>query len=345
MSANRLRSRLAAEPRPDAAGPPEPRAVTIPPMKGTATVFAPATVANVAVGFDVLGFAIQGPGDTVSVTFRPGAGTIAVSMQLGNPAIAVPVDPDSNTAAVAAASMAREAGLSGSLEIVLVKGIPLGSGLGGSAASAVGAVVALNALLPDPLPPERLLVHALEGERAASGAAHADNAAPCLWGGFTAVLPGDPVEVIPVPVPDGLHAVLVHPHLRLDTREARSILSPTLPLASHVRQGGHLAGVLAACFRNDPALLARHLRDVVVEPQRARLVPGFDRVKEAALEAGALGASLSGSGPSVFAWTRSETEAKRVREAMTAAFGGAGLESDAWISPVGAPGARRTEDP
>jgi len=324
----------------------------MPLMRDTATVFAPATVANVAVGFDVLGFAVAGPGDTVTVTVdrmqradasNP-APAAALSVHLRNPAIPVPTDPRANTASVAVASLIAEAGVSGAFEIVLEKGIPLGSGLGGSAASAVGAVVAVNALLPDPLPPERLLRHALEGERAASGAPHADNAAPCLFGGFTAVLPGDPPEVVPLPVPATLRCVLVHPHLRLDTCRARGVLSPTLSLADHVRQSGHLAGVLAACFRGDPGSLGRHLKDVIVEPQRAALVPGFDRVQAAALEAGALGVSLSGSGPSVFAWTDGDAPAERVREAMTAAFAGAGLETDAWISPVGAPGAR-LEDP
>jgi homoserine kinase len=308
-------------------------------MSPSATVFAPATVANVAVGFDLLGFALSGVGDTVTVSRRePGEGD-PITLSVGASEIVVPSEPGRNTAAVALEALRRDLGLADRFHIELRKGIPLGSGMGGSAASAVGAVVAANALLASSLPRERLLGYAIEGERSASGAAHPDNAAPCLYGGLTLTLTRPRLEVLSIPVPGSIHCILVHPHMELETRRAREVLSPTLALATHVEQSGHLAGFLAACFRGNTALIGRHLRDVVIEPQRASLVPGFEQVQRAAREAGALGCSLSGSGPSLFAWAEGPQIIGEVRIAMQQAFENEGLASDTWISPVDAPGA------
>ncbi len=315
-----------------------------------AAAFAPATVANVAVGFDLLGFALAAPGDRVAVTRLEGPAPVAVSAVTaadtvtGAEADAVPLQPDANTAAVALTAMIEGLGLPFGFSVAVEKGIPLGSGLGGSAASAVGAVVAAAALLDPVPPPERLLPFALAGEAAASGAPHPDNAAPCLFGGLVLALPGDPPRAVRVPVPAGLVCVTARPHRRLDTREARAALAETVPLAGHVAQSGRLARLLAACYTGDFDLLRGALEDVLIEPQRAALVPGFDRAQRAALEAGAIGCSLSGSGPSVFAWTEGPDAARRVEAALRGAFAASGSEVSTWTGPVGAPGAR-VEDP
>ena len=339
-----------------------------------ATAFAPATVANVAVGFDVLGFALEGIGDAVTVTRTPwaGAGPAVRVESVEGDAIApgsVPLDPDRNTSAVALAAMVDSLGLRHGFSVAIRKGIPLSSGMGGSAASAVGAVVAANALLDTALSRDRLLAFALAGEAAASGAPHADNVVPCLYGGLTAVVPGaaagsagpavgsvlpftgaapgagdgSALRVVPLPVPPGVSAVVVRPHLELDTRRARAALAETVPLERFVEQSALLAGFVAACFSGDLGLVACTLRDVVVEPQRAALVPGFPETRDAALAAGALGCSLSGSGPSVFAWVASAAAAEAVKSAVRSAFAARGIESDAWVSAVGAPGARVVE--
>lgn len=301
-----------------------------------AVAFAPATVANVAVGFDVLGFAVEGIGDTVTVTEEGGSGrSVRVEGVEGAP---VPVDPERNTASVAVRAYLEARGLDGAYAVRVEKGIPLSAGMGGSAASAVGAVVAVNALQESPLPREGLLPYALRGETAASGAPHADNAAPCLFGGLTAVF-GDPPEVLEVPVPPGLLCVLVHPDVLVDTRTARAGLAKDVPLAAHVRQSGRLAASLVACFRGDLTLLGRALRDELIEPQRAPLIPGFAGVRRAALEAGAIACSISGSGPTLFALAAGRGEAERARDAMRSAFRAHGTAAEGWISAAGGPGA------
>jgi homoserine kinase len=212
--------------------------------------------------------------------------------------------------------------------------------MGGSAASAVAAIVAANAFLKTPLPPEKQLHYALLGEAVASGAAHADNAAPCLLGGLILTLVSEPLEYVSLPVPRGILCVLVHPHLRVDTKTARGILRREISLSEHVSQSARLAGFIAACYRDDLSLLKRSLTDLIIEPQRAKLVPGFAEAKAEALQAGALGCSLSGSGPSVFAWTDSAKSADRIAGAMVVAFEKAGHSADRWISPVSPSGAR-----
>ena len=224
--------------------------------------------------------------------------------------------------------------------ISLKKGIPISSGMGGSAASAVGAVVAANALLDQPLPTDRLLGYALAGEAAIAGTPHGDNVAPCLFGGFTAALPGLPPTAIPIPVPESILAVVVRPHLRLDTKAARGILRPTLSLAAHVEQSGHLAGFIAACFLDDLDLLQRSMKDLVIEPQRMRSLPWVPRARHAATAAGALACSIAGSGPSLFAWVSSQQTAQAVRHALQDCFRAQGLDTDSWISPIAKRGAR-----
>jgi homoserine kinase len=310
----------------------------------SARAFAPATVSNVAVGFDILGFAFDAAGDEVRVAATEAEGVRVVSIEdmTGTlPAGAIPTEASRNTATVGLLKLVEEVRPGFGFEVEIRKGIALGSGMGGSAASAVAALVAANSLLEHPLPKESLLPYALAAESVASGAAHPDNAAPSLFGGLTLIVSTDPVRCVRLPVPEGLLAVLVHPHVRVDTRDARAVLRREVPLRDHVRQTANLGGFVAGCFTNDLELIRASLDDVIIEPQRAALIPGFARVKAAALATGALGASISGSGPSVFALVDSDEAAGRVRQAMVDAFKASGVgEVDAWASHVGEEGAR-----
>lgn len=296
-------------------------------------VFAPATVANVVVGFDVLGFALEGVGDTITCERRDQPGlTLATNG-------GVPSDPARNTAGVAAQAMIDALHLTQGFHLTVSKGIPVSAGMGGSAASAVGAVVALNALLEQPLGPEGIFPFALAGEAAASGAPHADNVAPCLYGGLTAAVPTELPRVVQVPPPAGLTCVLVYPHIEIETRAARAALARSVPLGMHVRQSGRLAGFLAGCYRNNPELVRESLVDELIEPQRAKLIPGFVNAQRAALDAGAWCCSISGSGPSVFAWCPGET-AGAVTNALTTVFATHDVTHSVWLSRLGARGAR-----
>ncbi len=301
-----------------------------------ATAFAPASLGNVAVGFDVLGHSLEGPGDRVTVrrVEAPGVRVLAIR---GTTA-ALPLEAEANTAGRALLSVLRRAGAGHGFEVEIDKGIALGSGMGGSAASAVGAVVAANALLDAPLTQGEQYQAAMDGEAAAAGSRHGDNVGPMLLGGLViAPTEGAPVRV---PVPPWLHVALVHPHFVLETRKARAALAGAYELHDFVVQSEGLSLVLAGCYTADAALLRRGLRDVLVEPRRAGLIPGFARVKQAALDCGALGASISGAGPSVFGWYESREAATRAAEAMAAAFAEAGLAADQLVSPVDGPAAR-----
>lgn len=303
----------------------------------TATCFAPATVANVAVGFDVLGFSFDALGDVVSVTRAENTTRDARIVLDGvDGSVAVPADPRRNTATVALRAMAEALGLTGEYRVRLRKGIPLAGGMGGSAASAVGAVVALGALLDEPPPHARLLEWALAGEEAASGARHADNAAACLRGGLVAVVGSEPIGL---PVPAGLGCIVLRPHLELETRAQRAMLRRDVPLALHVQQSARLLGFVTACFQSDLGLLGRSARDDLIEPQRAASIPGFADAREAAREAGALVCSISGSGPSLFAWARLADRA-RVGGAMQGVFTRHGIGCDTWTSDLPGQGAR-----
>lgn len=301
--------------------------------------FAPASVGNVAAGFDVLGLALDGPGDRCCAT-RVDGSEVRIRRISGLPA-ALPVVAARNTAGRAAQELLWDRGADFTVELELHKGIPVGSGMGGSAASAVAAVVAVNQLFDDPLPHGALLHYALEGEALASGTtAHADNVAASLFGGLTlAQHDNQGWHVGMLPVPNGLRCVLVHPHLEVRTASSRGLLATQVPMQKLVEQISVTAGFVAACHSGDLALLRRCLRDPVVEAQRAHLVTGFADVKRSALDNGAIGCSLSGSGPSVFAWT-DIADATAVATAMQAAFASHGVAADAWISSLQAPGAR-----
>jgi homoserine kinase len=248
----------------------------------------------------------------------------------------LPLEAERNTAGSALLALRSRLGLIHGFSLRIEKGIPLGSGMGGSAASCVAALVAANAVLERPAPLEVVYQCALTGESAASGAPHGDNVGPMLLGGLVLATHD---RLVPIPVPEGLTCVLVHPHRILETRTARAVLQVPFELPRFVEQSANLALVLAGCYRGDLDDIRAGLRDVLVEPLRAPLVDGFAPVKAAALEQGALGASLSGGGPSIFAWCTRD-RAERIALAMEQAFRAASIDCDVWISPVAAPAAR-----
>lgn len=302
-----------------------------------ARAFAPAGVGNVAVGFDLLGHALDVPGlgDTVHVrcVATPGVRITSIS---GLP-ITVPLVAEQNTAGRALLSLCAALNVKHGLEVSIQKGIPLGSGLGGSAASAVAAVLAGNAALGAPFALEQLYEFALDGECAASGARHGDNVGAQLLGGLVL---SNSRRCFALPVPPGLIALVVHPDFVLETRTARAALSAPYPLSEFVAQNERLAGFLCALYRADLVLLRESLSDVLVEPRRAPLIPRFAEVKAAALSHDALGASISGAGPSVFAWFTSRSQALAAAAAMVGEFAAGGLSAQAYLAPVAGQGAR-----
>ena len=311
-------------------------------MSDAVTAFAPASIGNVGVGFDMLGLALAGGvGDRV-IASRSEAPGIAVAEVRGLDGEIHPylsTDPKENTASIAAQALWDAAGAPGGASLKVHKGVPLQSGMGSSAASAVAAVVAVNALLDEPLAQQKLLPYAIEGEKYASGGLHADNVAPSLLGGLvlcpTVLLP----DVVRLPTPAGVSVVLLHPELHVNTAHARRGLARGYSMEQWLQQQGYLAGFIAACMAGDVDLIGRTLRDVVIEPQRAAAVPCFDAVKAAAMRTGALGCSLSGSGPSIFAFCE-ERRALNLASAMEQACRALGIECQSWVSPLDAEGAR-----
>jgi homoserine kinase len=302
-----------------------------------ATAFAPASVGNVAIGFDILGFSVDAIGDRVTArrSAAPGVTIKAIRGVVQD----LPLEAAKNTAGRAVIALHEAQPLDFGIELEIDKGIPLASGLGGSAASAVAAVVAANALLTQPRTQLELLRYAMQGEAVASGSMHVDNIAPSLYGGLVLTVGIDHPRVKQIPVPASIRAVLVHPHMFLSTRQARAILKGSVEMADFVWQTANLAGFISGCYTNDLDMLRECFEDVVIERQRAALIPGFGEVRRAALTAQAIGCSISGAGPTVFAWCLQE-HASAVREAMVREFSNHGLQSDHWIIAVEPAGAR-----
>ena len=302
-----------------------------------ATAFAPASVGNVAIGFDILGFAVDALGDRVTVSRRKEPGVVITRVR--GIAGELPKEPEKNTAGRALIALYETLKPDFGFEMEIEKGIPLGSGLGGSAASAVGAVVAANALLPQPCTRLELLKFAMQGEAVASGSLHVDNIAPSLFGGLVLTVGIDHPRVKQIPVPADVRAVIVHPHMFLSTKQARAILRRTVDLSDFVWQTANLAGFISGCYTNDLDMIRASLEDVVIEPQRQALIPGFSGVRQAAIEAGALGCSISGAGPTMFAWS-SAANANKVLQAMRGEFGKQSIQMDEWIVEIESAGAR-----
>lgn len=307
-------------------------------MKAGIKVFAPATVANVAVGFDILGFALEKPGDEIIARFSdtPGLRITKITGASGK----LPLDIQKNTAGFAALKLLEHLGEEKrGIELEIHKKMPFGSGLGSSAASAAGGVMAINELLHRPLEKRDLLPFAVLGEQVADGAYHADNVAPSLIGGMILIRSNETLDVHRLPVPEGIHATVIYPHVEILTKDARSVLSDTVSLKQCIYQNGNMAGLLVGLYQSDFGLIGRSLNDVVIEPQRARLIPHFYEVKEAALSAGALGCSISGAGPSIFALSVNSLIAEEIGIAMKRIFDNAGIGNDLFVSPINQEGA------
>jgi homoserine kinase len=295
--------------------------------------FASASIGNVAVGYDALGCVFPATGDRVRVrrTSTPDVRIDAITGVVTD----LPRDPVQNTATKGLLQLIADRDLSFGFALTIEKGIPLGSGMGGSAASAVAAIRAASTLLETPLTQDEMFGYALQGEAVASGALHGDNVAPCLYGGLVLTRALDPPDIVRIPVPSGIRCVLVRPHMEIETRAARRVVPEVVPLPDTVQHAANLASFVAACFQDDLDLLHRSFEDVLVEPHRAHLIPGFRAVQQAACAAGALGCSIAGAGPSLFAWCQGAETAARVQRAMVAAFSDVGMDTDAWIAELG----------
>lgn len=298
-------------------------------------VFAPATVANVAVGFDILGFAIDRPGDLIIARLNPDRKGLRITKITGTGDKVLPMEVEQNTAGVAALRLLEHLGRTEvGIDLEVHKQMPFGSGLGSSAASAAGAVVAVNELLGAPLNRESLLYFSVLGEQVADGSFHADNVAPSLVGGITLIRSNESLDIHQLPVPKNLQVAVVHPDIEILTRDARAVLSDQVALSIAIKQMGSLASFITALYTNDLPLLGRSLNDYIVEPQRKQLIKGFDAVKAAAMQRGALGCSISGAGPSVFALCDSGYLAQAAGQAMQDAFTAHGVTSQLYVSPI-----------
>ena len=319
-------------------------------MTARVRVHAPATLSNLGPGFDVLGLAIEQPGDYVEAEWSdtPGVEIVEVRGDTGR----LTTDPTRNVVGIAAtaALVAFDARKTDSrppgVRLWLDKRMPLASGLGSSAASSVGGVLAVSELLGGVFDRNELITCALEGERAVSGGVHADNVAPCVVGGIVLIRSYTPMELLSLPVPEALRVAVVHPHVSVVTAEARRLVAERpFAIAQVVANLGQLGALVTALHRGDLELFGRAISDDLVEPLRAPLVPGFADVKQTALEAGALGCSLSGSGPSVFAFASSDDQAVDLATCMAARFREvAGLESDTYVGRVNTRGAHRVDE-
>ena len=299
-------------------------------------VFAPATIGNLAVGFDILGLAIDGPGDEIVIkpTSESGVSISSITGDGGK----LPRDAR-NTALFAAREVLKASGMSTGAELDIIKKMPFGSGMGSSAASAVAGALAMNEFLDRPFKREELLPFSIAGEQQADGALHADNVAPSLLGGIVLIRSLSPIEVVRLPVPRGLMVLLVHPQIQILTKESRAALSDQISLNAHVVQSAHLASFVSALYKSDFDLLSRSLNDFIVEPQRAKLIPRFYDMKQAAMDLGALGFSISGAGPSVFALCNNSLVAEKISERLIAILAEEKIEARSYISAVNQEGA------
>ena len=302
-------------------------------------VFAPATVANMVCGFDVLGFALDEPGDEVVIrrVKKPGVSLASITGDGGK----LPREAARNTVSAGVVAFLEHIGRTDvGVEIELHKRMPIGSGLGSSAASTVGGLFAINALLGNPLPRRALLPFAMQGEELACGHGHADNVAPALLGGITLIRGYDPLDVVALPAPPGLHASVVFPHVDVPTRDARQMIRAKVALKDAVTQWGNIAGLVAGLFTDDHALIGRSMHDVLIEPTRAILIPEFHEMRRLAMAAGAIGFGISGSGPSVFAFAHDAENAAAITSTIQAHLTEQGIGSNGYVSRINRKGPR-----
>jgi homoserine kinase len=302
-------------------------------------IFAPATIANVSCGFDVLGLALDTVGDFMTIRKIKKKGVFITKINGQN----LPLETHKNVAGVAALALLAETNSQVGFEIEIDKQIKPGSGIGSSAASAAGAVWAINELLGKPFNLKDLVRFAMEGERLATGVAHADNVAPALFGGFTLVRSYHPLDIVNVHTPSQLYATVIHPQIEVKTSDAREILKTSILLKDAIKQWGNVGGLICGLYSEDYNLIGRSLEDFIVEPIRSILIPAFDAVKQNAIKSGALGCGISGSGPSIFALSKGENTAKIVAESMKNTYEGVGIEYDIHISKINKQGIKILE--
>ena len=296
-------------------------------------VFAPATVANVVCGFDVLGFAVNEPGDEVimRVTNKPGLTISKITGDNGR----LPLDPKKNTVSVSVQHYLESIGRTDiGLDIELHKKMPIGSGLGSSSASTVAGLFAAKALLGDETDAVKLLPFAMKGEEMACGHGHADNVAPALLGGFILIRSYEPLDIVRLPHPKGLYCAIVFPDVDVPTREARQIIRNKILMKDAVTQWGNIAGLVSGLFMSDIDLIGRSMKDILVEPVRSMLIPDFYKMREMAMELGAVSFGISGSGPSVFAFTRDEETARRITQKLQQHLTGIQINSNSYVSEI-----------
>ena len=304
-------------------------------MSSTIKVFAPATVANVGPGFDILGLALEGIGDEIEMSLSD-VGGIEIRM----PGSDLPTDPNANVAGVAVQALLDELGSSQGIRMTIHKKVLPGSGLGSSASSAAGAVFAANELLNSPFSKQELVQFAMVGEAASSGKAHADNVAPSLLGGFTLIRSYEPLDVVNLSYPSDLTVVVVHPQIEVKTSDSKKILKKDISMETAIAQWGNVAGLVSGLATSDYGLIGRSLQDVIVEPVRSMLIPGFDQLKQAAADKGALGCSISGSGPSVFALCNDPVSANKVGSVFRKIYQDLDIEHYVHVSKINEEGAK-----
>ena len=302
-------------------------------------IFCPATIANISCGFDVLGVALDTIGDEMVVRKTQEKG-IRITKLEGQQ---LPMETHLNVAGVAGLALLAVSDYDGGFDIEIYKKIKAGSGIGSSAASSTGAVWAMNELLGKPFSTLELVRFAMEGERLASGVAHADNVAPALFGGFTLVRSYTPLDVIPIPSPTDLYATVIHPQIEVKTSDSRKILKTTISLEDGIKQWGNLGGLIAGLFTSDYNLIGRSLEDYIIEPIRSILIPGFDAIKSTAMSNGALGCGISGSGPSIFAFSKGEATAQKVGTEMKEVYRKIGIDFDVHISKINTSGIKQLQ--
>jgi homoserine kinase len=299
-------------------------------------LFCPATIANLSCGFDVLGLCLDNVGDEMVIRKSAQKG-IRIIKIIGAD---LPLETENNVSGVAGLALLETVDADFGFEIEIYKNIKAGSGIGSSAASSVGAVFGINALLGYPYSTKDLVQFAMQGEKLACGNAHADNVAPALLGGFTLVRSYSPLDIIKIESPSELYATVVHPQIELKTSDARSVLKQTVSLKSAIMQWGNVGGLIAGLYTKDYDLIGRSLHDEIVEPLRSVLIPGFDLIKQAALENGALGSGISGSGPSIFALSKGKKTAEKIAKAMSAVYEAINLPYEIHVSKVNSEGVK-----
>ncbi|OIQ37821.1 MAG: homoserine kinase [Bacteroidetes bacterium MedPE-SWsnd-G1] len=299
-------------------------------------IFSPATVANVSCGFDVLGFCLDTVGDVMTVRKTEAKGIVITKIE----GASLPYEPENNVAGVAAKAILDAADNPFGVEIEIYKNIKPGSGVGSSSASASGTVWAINELLGRPFNKQELTAFGMKGEALASGAEHADNVAPGIFGGFTLVKQLNPLKVVQLPTPSEMWATIIHPQIEVKTAEARAILPKEVSLQKAIKQWANVGSFISGLYDEDYELISDSLVDNIVEPHRSQLIPYFDEVKKAMLDNGALGAGISGSGPSIFSLCKGEATAMKVAEVINKVYESTEIEFDIYVSKINTSGVK-----